>query len=294
MEEWSRSCSKLAFFNALEPAMTKLTLQRVTVENVMSCLPLDTDYFLFLSCPAEPVNQQRLIMSVMDTSSERYSRVDFLFPIFNDDHDQNLFLFADLTSGSKFPLVPRPGSRTDPRRSSSDIPDNLIGLKIFVRSLGMTKSCLVVISSFQLFKQIAALQEVISCTRCDINVSWFEWGPSSTSFFPEAVLISSGVYGSKPVEGTRLITFEQGEDKVIIYDFNRFAIRRETQDGGATRIASLIYESPMFLQPRIVTTLACTEFKTDLGSSGLAAVGMANGYVFAFGVRTLLIFSDYR
>ncbi|KAJ3486098.1 hypothetical protein NLI96_g4502 [Meripilus lineatus] len=256
---------------------------RVTMPNVMSCLLLDTDYFLVLSYTPKPEDQRRLIMSVMDTSSERYPQVDFLFPLFDDYPD--IDVLGELSSGSKFPLVPRPGSRTDPRRSSSDIPDNLIALEISHGSLGMNENCLVVISSFQLFKQIAALQEFTPCTQSHIVAEWSDWGPSSTSFFPEDVLLSQTFYGFTSVEGTRLITLEQGEDKVIIYDFNRFAFRRETQDGGATRIASRICQCPMFLsqQPRIVTTLACTKFKTDLGSSGITTVGMANGYIFALG-----------
>ncbi|KAJ3486099.1 hypothetical protein NLI96_g4501 [Meripilus lineatus] len=201
---------------------------RFRIENAISCVLLDTDYFLFLSHYRSEDGFRSLKLSVVDMAADTPSRVHFLLPNFVNCSDcEDYYITASLETGSKLPLIPRPGSFPGTLGSQSEIHDNLIALGISFNLGSIDEDCLVLISSFQLSQQIAELQEISSAPN-DTGSSWSDWGPSCTAFFPGHVQ-GTPKNGRYSVEGTRYIGWHSDVDvdKVVMYDFNRFGVEHD-------------------------------------------------------------------
>lgn len=253
---------------------------------------LDTDYFLFLSHYRSEDGFRSLKLSVVDMAADTPSRVHFLLPNFVNCSDcEDYYITASLETGSKLPLIPRPGSFPGTLGSQSEIHDNLIALGISFNLGSIDEDCLVLISSFQLSQQIAELQEISSAPN-DTGSSWSDWGPSCTAFFPGHVQ-GTPKNGRYSVEGTRYIGWHSDVDvdKVVMYDFNRFGVEHDKVPESEW-IQDRLRKCPMFHEPCIPTTLACKRFDTALELSEIVGVGMANDYIFTLGVRALIFASS--
>ncbi|KAJ3486901.1 hypothetical protein NLI96_g3905 [Meripilus lineatus] len=164
--------------------------------------------------------------------------------------------------------------------------DKIFTLAVFGNSRSLPHF---VVPSWVLKREIVRIrQEMSSASEEEVVVPWNSWGPRGTAFFPD---ISRTLFADSSLSASGMIYITKEAGSIVLYDFNRFALRRDASLGETD--VSIIGSSPhevdsaLFKEP-ITTRLLWRKFVTQLKVDADAQFGVVHdSFLMCHGMRRI-------
>lgn len=241
--------------------------KRIHKKGIQSFSFLDEDHLLLASISK---SKQAAKLSVIDLNT--LARFEFLFPKFSWELGP---FDISISSGPEAPSQSISQFGTLPFQAATE--DRLIIVELMDE---FDTECSFAVLTWALQKEVIRLKNANNNVRHRAQyISWDKWGMHCTALLRTHTFFTPSFFSY----GTRYITIE--DETVVIYDFNRFAIRRairpdDMQNGQVSEINGFgnICSSPIFKHP-VATTSLWRKLVTKLDLKGCNGIGIDNDWI---------------